>query len=427
MFSHSSKHNSRNRGYEKPGRSGFKPNSRPHYSSHSNGNHSRPQRGQGGGNRQHPEFDVASYIQQMERQTPAVETPVVEYVQQHQFSDFNFDSRISENLAKRNYVHPTPIQDQIIKPGMEGKDVVGIANTGTGKTAAFLLPLLHRYLTRKINHVLILTPTRELAIQVYEELQLFARGTSAKATVCVGGANINSQIKDLRRGPAFVIGTPGRIKDLMQRDELRLDEFKAVVLDEVDRMLDMGFIHDMRTILKELPNQRQSLFFSATLDKATEEIMRQFVHDYVKVAISTPKHTNQTQQVVIYYKDSEEKLELLKELLLKPEVYKAVVFVRTKHSADKIAKKLKSAGIKVDAIHGNKTQNYRQRAMQGLKNDKIQVLVATDVAARGLDIPGLSHAINFDLPGTKEDYIHRIGRVGRGKNTDGVAVSFMQG
>jgi len=345
----------------------------------------------------------------------------------HSFRDFKVDPRVLANIMRRGYAIPTPIQDQAIPFGLEGKDVIGLANTGTGKTAAFLVPLINKMLADRSQKALILAPTRELAQQTSEEMREFAMGLNLFAVLCIGGTNIMHQIKMLRRPHNFVIGTPGRLIDLIKRKLIRPETFKNVVVDESDRMVDMGFIKDIRFILEKLPRERQSFCFTATLDAEVEGLVRQFLRDPVKVSVkmrSTP--ANVRQDIIRVPQDKHAKMNILVEHLAKPGFDKVLVFGRTKHGVEKVARALYACGIKADSIHGNKTQNYRMKALAKFKKGEIKVLVATDVAARGLDINNVSHVINFDIPATYDDYVHRIGRTGRAEKS-GIALTFVSG
>lgn len=351
----------------------------------------------------------------------------VEQVIQHQFADFKIDPRIMNNIKQKGYLTPTPIQDQAIPAGLEGKDVIGLANTGTGKTAAFLVPLLNKMLDNRSQKAIILAPTRELALQINDELREFAKGFNLSSVLCTGGSNIMFQIRMLRQPFNFIIGTPGRIIDLLDRKQLFLDRFQNVVLDEADRMVDMGFINDIRMILGKLPPVRQSFFFTATLEPKVEELIRQFTKSPVKISVKNrDTSVNVDQDIVRVPQDNKAKLNILIEHLRKPGFDKVLVFGRTKHGVEKVAQALFTAGIKSDSIHGNKSQNYRIKALQKFKKGEVKVLVATDVAARGLDISAVSHVINFDIPATYDDYVHRIGRTGRA-DRKGIALTFVSG
>jgi superfamily II DNA/RNA helicase len=350
------------------------------------------------------------------------EAPV--FTPDHKFADFAVDSRLKQNIAAKGYSDPTPIQDRAIPHVLRGEDVVGIANTGTGKTAAFLIPLVNKILTVKGQRVLVMVPTRELAVQINDELKGFAKGLGIYGVVCVGGANINPQISELRRKPAIVIGTPGRLKDLLERRALNLGDFSTAVLDEADRMLDMGFINDMRKILGLLPNPRHTLFFSATLSPEIERLIGEFLRTPTRISVKTQETSANIDQDIVRVPPGKDKLDMLHDLLIKPDFNKVLIFGRTKHGVERLSKNLNQRGIKSESIHGNKTQGKRQKALDLFKRDHVQVLCATDVAARGLDISDVSHVINYDLPNTQEDYVHRIGRTGRaGKR--GKALTFI--
>jgi ATP-dependent RNA helicase RhlE len=347
-----------------------------------------------------------------------------EYTPSHRFEDFAVDQRLKINVAKKGYLKPTPIQDQTIQHILEGKDLVGIANTGTGKTAAFLIPLLNKVLHDRRQVVLILAPTRELALQTHEEFNGFSMGTGLHAVLCIGGSSIGMQISHLRRGYNFVIGTPGRIKDLIQRRVLNLGNIKNVVVDEADRMLDMGFIHDIKYLLELLPKERQSLFFSATIDNDVAGLINSFLKNPVTVSVKVRETAANVQQDVIRVENGKKRIEVLQELLSKKEFNKVLIFGRTKHGVEKLSVSLAERGFKVASIHGNKSQSQRQSALRSFKENRVQALVATDVAARGLDINNVSHVINYDMPSTYDDYIHRIGRTGRADKL-GVALTFV--
>jgi len=346
------------------------------------------------------------------------------YNPKHRFADFEMHSKLKANVAVAGYVHPTPIQDGAIPHILLGRDVIGIANTGTGKTAAFLLPLIHKTFKHATEKVLIIVPTRELALQIEDELRKFASGSGLKSALIIGGAHMDGQIRSLSRNPSFVIGTPGRLKDLIERGKLHLGEFNNIVLDEVDRMLDMGFIKDIKYLVALMKSPRQSLFFSATMPREIAELAKKFLTDPVTIAIKSRATAENVDQDVIRVSPKEDKLEVLHNLLLQPEFQKVLIFGRTKHGVDKLAHRLEERGFKADSIHGDKSQSQRQRALRRFTQDEIAILVATDVAARGLDIPDVTHVINYELPENYEDYIHRIGRTGRGSKK-GSALTFI--
>ena len=344
---------------------------------------------------------------------------------EHNFIDFEVDAKLKANIISKGYSTPTPIQDKAIPHVLKGQDVVGIANTGTGKTAAFLIPLIHKVLTEHKENILIVVPTRELALQIEEELTGFIMGMKLYSTVCVGGTPIGSQIRALRYRNEFVIGTPGRIKDLVERKCLHLGHFKTVVLDEADRMLDMGFINDMRFFMNLMSKNRHTLFFSATWSPEIEKLVKEFLKDPVMISVKTQDTAKNVDQDVVRVGRGDNKLDILHSMLIKPDFNKVLIFGRTKHGVEKLTSLLVARGFKAESIHGNKNQSGRQRSLKLFKEGKVQVLVATDVAARGLDISDVSHVINFDIPATYEDYVHRIGRTGRaGKK--GKALTFVE-
>jgi superfamily II DNA/RNA helicase len=339
----------------------------------------------------------------------------VPYESKHKFADFPFGSELHHNIAKKGYETPSAIQDQAIPHIIDGKDVIGLANTGTGKTAAFLLPIIERQSGIMLRpSVLIVAPTRELAQQIDEQFREFSKGLGLYSTLIVGGVNIDRQIRDLKRRPHFIIGTPGRLKDLMNRRVLQLKNMTTLVLDEADRMLDMGFLPDIRQIVNEMPRERQTLFFSATITPEISALVNDFLNDPVTVSVRTTETSEHVEQDVIEARDKMHKVELLTDLLAGEGYEKVLVFGETKFGVQRLSDHLDNSGIPSVAIHGNKNQSQRQRALKQFKDNRVKVMVATDVAARGLDIPNVTHVINFDTPQTYEDYVHRIGRTGRG-------------
>ena len=375
-------------------------------------------RKQGGRKKQY--IDPAKFIN-----TQVVEAERIEYVPTHTFFDFGLHSILEQNLRSAKFDTPSAIQDQTLPLGLAGKDVIGLANTGTGKTAAFLLPILQKlYAQRDTQSVLIMAPTRELAQQIDMEFKKFSRGMKLYATVCVGGVNITGQIRDLKRNPHVIIGTPGRLKDLIERKVLRLNHVQTLVLDEADRMLDMGFVNDIRHILQQVPSQRQTLCFSATITPGVKAIINDFMNDPELVSVKVSETNDHIHQNVVEYIDDAHKKELLSEMLAKSDFEKVIVFGETKYGVQRLSDNLEKLGIASSAIHGNKSQSQRERALKGFKTDRTRVLVATDVAARGLDIPDVSHVINFDQPQSYDDYVHRIGRTGRGGKS-GTALTFV--
>lgn len=346
-----------------------------------------------------------------------------EYVAQHQFREFALHETIQRNIAAKGYTTPTPIQDRVIPEVLGGRDVIGLASTGTGKTAAFLLPLIDKIGRDPRQKVLIITPTRELAVQIMDEGRSFARGTNCYFAIVIGGVDINRQVRELRRHPQVVVGTPGRIRDLTERRELRLSEYATIVLDEVDRMLDMGFVNEMRAIVRALPTPRHSLFFSATMNDKARGIAREFLHEPVLVEVQTQRASEAVDQDIVRLA-GRNKIDVLHDLLIRPGFDKVLVFGRTKHGMEKLSRTLVERGFAATAIHGNKSQSQRQRALTAFKSNQVKILLATDVAARGLDIDSVTHVINYELPETYADYIHRIGRTGRADKT-GCALTFI--
>ncbi|HCB35174.1 MAG: hypothetical protein A2W52_04405 [Candidatus Taylorbacteria bacterium RIFCSPHIGHO2_02_49_25] len=343
---------------------------------------------------------------------------------EHEFADFKIEARLKQNITGKGYKIPTPIQDRAIPQVLHGRDVVGIANTGTGKTAAFLIPLINKILLNPKENVLIVVPTRELAAQIDEELKAFTRGMRIFSAVCVGGANMGAQIRALRYQNNFIIGTPGRLKDLIEQKYLHLSEFKTVVLDEADRMLDMGFIQDMKFMMSLMPKDRHTLFFSATMSRDVESLIKVFLRDPISISVKTGDTPKSVDQDIVKTR-GRNKIDVLHDLLSGAEFKKVLVFGRTKHGVEKLSKILTERGFKAESIHGNKNLSKRRHALTLFKDNHIQVLVATDVAARGLDIIGVSHVINYDLPATYDDYVHRIGRTGRGSKK-GKALTFVE-
>jgi superfamily II DNA/RNA helicase len=379
----------------------------------------KSKRGAGRNNRKMPSFNPSVFINTNPiEQKQEVYTPVHE-----SFSDFAIDEMLTKVIASMGIKTPSPIQDQAIAPALEGKDVIGLAETGTGKTLAFLTPLIQHTIKNKEHATLILAPTRELAIQIQEEARRMSRNIPLYSVTCVGGMNIQPQIRTLKRKNHFIIGTPGRILDLINKKHIKTNEINALVLDEADRMLDMGFIHDMKKIISSLPKERQTLFFSATMTKEAEGIIKDFMKSPVTISVKKKDVVDSIRQDVIKYK-KDSKLDTLKNLFTKDEYSKVIIFGSMKHSVEKLSKDLSASGVKATSIHGNKSHGQRQRALKAFKGGEFKVLVATDVAARGIHVDDVSHVINYDLPQTMEDYVHRIGRTGRGTKR-GEALTFV--
>lgn len=353
----------------------------------------------------------------------AVERVEEVYVPKNHFSDFKIEEKLRKNISARGYKTPTPIQDQAIPHLLSGRDVIGLARTGTGKTAAFLIPLINKVLKNREERVLIIAPTRELAVQIMDELQVFAGGTGISGVLCIGGVGMGPQIQGLYRKPNFVVGTPGRLQDLERQRVLSFRVFGTIVLDEVDRMLDMGFVNEVSYIISKLADRRQSLFFSATINEKVRKIMHGFLHDPVTITIAATTPSANVDQDIVEL-NGRLKVDVLEELLRQDGFDKVLVFGRTKHGMEKLSHQLTQRGFRVAAIHGNKSQGQRQRAIDQFKSNRIQVLLATDIASRGLDIDDVTHVINYDQPESYEDYIHRIGRTGRA-NKKGFALTFV--
>ncbi|PCE64090.1 DEAD/DEAH box helicase [Sediminicola luteus] len=347
------------------------------------------------------------------------------------FTSFDLKSQILKALEEKGYVEPTPIQAQAIPLVLKGHDILGVAQTGTGKTAAFSLPILQRMYDMRLGigpakiSTLIVTPTRELAIQIDENIAAYSKHLPFKHAVIFGGVKQGRQVEQLKRGVHILVATPGRLLDLMDQGYISLDDIKIFVLDEADRMLDMGFIHDIKRLLKVIPKKRQSLFFSATMPDNIKALSNQILHHPKKVEVTPVSSTAETIQQYVYFTNKSLKKQLLLHILESRNIQQVLLFSRTKHGADRIARDLKKKRIDAAAIHGDKAQNQRQRALKAFKEGQLRVLVATDIAARGIDIDKLQYVINFDVPDVPETYIHRIGRSGRAGEA-GVAISMSE-
>lgn len=335
------------------------------------------------------------------------------YTAKHKFTDFGIAEQLSANLTAKGLITPSPIQDQSIPVTLQGGDVIGIASTGTGKTAAFLIPLINKLIADKDHKIMVLTPTRELALQVEAEFIAFTRGMKLFSVPCVGGAPIMRQIKELELGVHAVIGTPGRVMDLIERGKINMSLFDSIVLDEADRMLDMGFIDDMRSILGAMPKDKQGLFFSATFSPEIKRLCSDFLRDPVTISIKSRDTASSVMQDVVRVSGDAAKVEALHEILLKPEYSKVLIFREMKRHVDGLAEELTKRGFKALALHGDMHNRERERAVRALETGKVQVVIATDVAARGLDISDISLVVNYDIPNNYETYVHRIGRTGR--------------
>ena len=345
------------------------------------------------------------------------------------FKDLDLSQSLLDALEAVGYTTPTPIQEQSIPHILAGRDIFGCAQTGTGKTASFALPLLQLLepaegVKGKRNvKALILAPTRELAIQIGESFRDYGKNSKLRSAVIFGGVSQHKQVNQLGAGVDILIATPGRLLDLMQQGFITLQHITHFVLDEADRMLDMGFIHDIKKVLAKLPKNKQTIFFSATVSPEIKQLAETLLFDPANVQVDPISSTAELVSQTLYYVEKEEKRSMLKRVIEKENIEHALVFTRTKHGADRVAKELNKVGIRSEAIHGNKSQNARERALKGFKNREIRILVATDIASRGIDVDQLSHVINFELPEVAETYVHRIGRTGRAGST-GKAISF---
>ena len=382
-------------------------------------------RGGGRGGFKTERIDYARYIK------PAQKVEVKPYTAKNAFADFPFMDQLHKNIAKKGFTKPTPIQDQSILPIMEGRDFFGLANTGTGKTGAFILPLIDKMgrlaaeKGSKKQKVIILAPTRELAQQIQEEFRSLSQWLNIFSVAAVGGLPIMKQISEIRRGVSFVIGTPGRVTDLVKRKVLDLSDCSTVVLDEADRMLDMGFRDDMAFILGNCSADRQTLFFSATLSPEIRKMTETYLKNPLFVSVVTSDTSKNIDQDVVRAHSSE-KMDKLHDILIKDGADKVLIFRETKRSVDQLEVELKGRGFKVGSIHGDKRNRERIRTLDSFKASQIKVLIATDVAARGLDIPNVTHVINFDVPNDYDTYVHRIGRTGRA-DKKGIALTFVPG
>ncbi|HSX29569.1 MAG TPA: DEAD/DEAH box helicase [Candidatus Saccharimonadales bacterium] len=350
-----------------------------------------------------------------------------EYTPTYSFTDFAMHPLLQQNIASMGFTTPSPIQDQTIPVGLAGSDVVGIANTGTGKTAAFAVPLLHKLITEPRSKAIILAPTRELAQQIEEQCRSIAKDSGLYGALLIGGTPMGPQLRSLNRNPRIIIGTPGRIKDHLERHSLDLADCNVVVLDEVDRMLDMGFVDDITYILGRTNTDKQSFYFSATLDKRVEGIIRSFStgQDPVHISVKSGETSDNVEQNIVPFTSANEKIDKLHDVLVREATGKTIIFDDTQRSVERLSKELGSRGFQADSLHGGKSQSQRQRVLNRFKNDEITVLVATDVAARGLDVSDISHVINYSSPQTYEDYVHRIGRTGRAGKI-GYALTFVE-
>lgn len=391
------------------------------YSVYNSAKHGRGRRQQNTGKRHGEYINPARFVSVAKPPVPAAAQTI-----RRRFEDFDIDPRLQANLAAKGFMTPSPIQDQAIPLALEGRDIIGIANTGTGKTAAFAVPVLQALITRQQAKALIVAPTRELAQQIEQECRSIGKGGSFSGAVLIGGTSMGPQLRDLRGRPRLVIGTPGRIKDHIERGSLKLADFSLVVLDEVDRMLDMGFVKDVTSILGYLAPERQSFFFSATMDSRVQGLIRTFATNPETISVSQGQSSDHVNQDIVRYGGTHDKVDKLHDILIKEEVAKVIVFDETRRDVEKLSRELVERGFSVDSIHGGKSQGQRKRALQGFKARQTAVLVATDVAARGIDVADVTHVINYSQPHSYQDYIHRIGRAGRAGRA-GYALTFVQG
>jgi ATP-dependent RNA helicase RhlE len=388
-----------------------------------NATSSRPKRGpqkqKASANRNQSKLNPKDLLNQVAPREDVVFTP------SWSFNESQLQPKLKQLLDKKGYTHPTEIQEKSLSSLLEGRDLLGIAKTGSGKTAAFLLPIIQAQMASK-NQALVLAPTRELALQIEEEYRSLTKGFGFRSAVYIGGTNMNNDLKKASRPTDLIVATPGRLVDLYQRRVLSLKACRTLVIDEFDRLLDMGFERDLNAILDALPMQRQNLLFSATLDRNQERKIAEILRDPVRLQISSGElSNNHVQQELVYLQPGDVKIEVLKAMLKQPDFQKVIIFAETKRWVSKVNRKLRQAGIQSDEIHGDKSQNYRQKALHAFKKGKLQTLIATDVAARGIDVDDISHVINYQIPKTMDSYIHRVGRTGRAGKT-GIAYTFIE-
>jgi superfamily II DNA/RNA helicase len=365
-----------------------------------------------------------TYINPSKFVKPAKNIADETYQPQHKLQDFGLDPIIMRNLMLMGFDTPSPIQDQAVPAGLAGRDIVGIANTGTGKTAAFAIPVLQKLMTTDNTKALILAPTRELAEQIEHQCRLMGKSSGLDGALLIGGSSMYEQLRDLKYNPRIIIGTPGRVKDHLERGSLVVSDCNLIVLDEVDRMLDMGFIKDITKILSLTSPARQSFFFSATLDDRVRNIIENFATDVVHISVKAGDTSDNVNQNIIAY-NAANKIDKLCDILIDATTTKSLIFDDTQHSVERLSKELAARGFSADSMHGGKSQPQRQRVLRKFKEGQIKVLVATDVAARGLDVSDISHVINYSLPQTYDDYVHRIGRTGRAGRV-GDALTFIE-
>lgn len=363
-------------------------------------------------------IDPIKFIQQAAPKSEEIYSP------QYSFNDFMVSDLILNNLQNMGFQQPSPIQDQTIPKAILGQSILGIADTGTGKTAAFAIPLLNRLINEPESKAVILAPTRELAEQIEQQCRLIAKGSNLDGALLIGGTSMNRQYQELKFNPRIIIGTPGRMKDHLTRGSLKISDCNITVLDEVDRMLDMGFVHDITHLLSHVASQRQSFYFSATLDERVRGIIDKFTSDIVHVSVKSGDTSKNVEQNIVAH-NSENKIDMLHNILIDETTTKTIIFDDTHRLVEKLSKELSTRGFPVESIHGGKSQSHRQRVLKRFKDNDIQVLVATDVAARGIDVSDITHVINYSLPHSYDDYVHRIGRTGRAGKV-GNALTFVE-
>ncbi len=368
---------------------------------------------------------VSSRIDPKNLVKKAIKTEEEKFVSTITFQEFSLHTLLSKNIKSKGYKSPTEIQERSIPTLISGSDLIGIAATGTGKTGAFLIPIIQQMLENENTRALVVVPTRELAEQVQEEFRSLTKGSGLNSSCFIGGTNVGRDLSEARRKNRFIVATPGRLNDLINRGAMKLSSTHILVLDEFDRMLDMGFIGDVRNIATTMSQRTQTILFSATVDKSQETLIREFVSSPVKINVNTGANSSDNvHQDIIKVKSSENKFDVLIELLKGDSFEKVILFAETKRSADKIGLQLKRSGMRSDVIHGDKSQNYRSNAIKLFKSGKTKILVATDVASRGIDVDNVTHVVNYELPRTMDSYIHRIGRTGRAGKV-GMAYTFV--
>lgn len=355
----------------------------------------------------------------------ASQTTVKPYVSERDYTQLNLHRILSKNIAQKGYKNPTEIQEKCIDPLISGKNLIGIAATGTGKTGAFLIPIVQQMLEGNGITGLVVVPTRELAQQVQDEFKSLTRGTDLTSACFIGGTSVSKDLSLAKRKISLIVGTPGRLNDLIDRNALKIGNTPILVLDEFDRMLDMGFIRDIQKIVSKMNSRKQTMLFSATMDSSQENLIKQIIKNPLRINVSSgTKSSDNVDQNIIRVGNDENKFDVLFNLVNKASFKKVILFAETKRTVDRLSKQLVKSGIKSDVIHGDKSQNYRSNAIKLFKSGKTKILVATDVAARGIDIKGVTHVINYQLPQTMDSYIHRIGRTGRAETT-GIAYTFV--